>query len=283
MSRFLLRHIFLTLLLLLLLSGFARASASDLPEEAPLEDQPSTSFVPKEKITIRINIPATRLDLYIDGEFKKSYKIAVGMPKYPTPIRDLNISYIIWNPWWLPPDSEWAQDAEKTPPGPGNPLGPVKMLMEDGIRIHGTNAPATIGRAASHACMRMKSADAKELAWEIQQRYSEKNDPQLLETYKKNSKKSYWVKLAEEVPVEVEYKQVELQDNQLLLHPDRYSRGGFQEEVEETLASHSEIVVDKQLLKKLSALRSKGSTEISLTQIKQWSEAEDPAPPQQKL
>ncbi len=246
------------------LKGENPPPATDLsPESQP------TPFTPKERVQIKINIPATRLDLYVEGKFKKSYKIAVGMPQYPTPITDLNISYIIWNPWWIPPDSEWAQDAEETPPGPGNPLGPVKMLLENGIRIHGTNAPGSIGRAASHACMRMYSKDAKELAWEIQQRYSEKNDAALLETYKKNSKTSYWVKLGEEVSVEIEYKLVEFKEDKILIHPDRYGRGGFQKALEAALVGQPEIVVDKELVKKLNGMRKKGSIEITLTQLKE--------------
>lgn len=251
----------------------ARAGWSAPPSDLEIpagatETQPTEIFTPKEPVTLKINIPAARLDLYVNGKMAKRYRIAVGMPKYPTPIRDLNISYIIWNPWWLPPDSEWAKDAEKTPPGPGNPLGPVKMLMEDGIRIHGTNAPGSIGRSASHACMRMKSAEAKELAWEIQQRYSEKNDPLLLDTYKKNSRSSYWVKLGQEVPVSIEYKLVERDGDQFQIHPDRYGRGGLQEELEAALGANSGIVIDKEFLKRLNKKRVKGTLEITLQELK---------------
>lgn len=245
----------------------AASDLKDLPLGTP-ETLPSPLFTPTEEVSVKINVPATRLDLYVAGKLAKSYKVAVGMPKYPTPTGDLNISYIIWNPWWLPPDSEWAKDAEKTPPGPGNPLGPVKMLMENGIRIHGTNAPGSIGRAASHACMRMKSAEAKELAWEIQQRYSEKNDPELLETYKKNSRSSYWVKLGQEVPVSIEYKLVEREGDKFLIHPDRYGRGSLQKELEGALGENSEIVVDKDFLKKLNKKRTQGTLEITLQELK---------------
>jgi len=244
--------------------GEPESRASDLKPESQ----------PTEQLSLQINLPAARLDLYSNGKFQKSYGVAIGMPKYPTPIRDYNISYIIWNPWWLPPDSEWAQNAEKTPPGPGNPLGAVKMLMEDGIRIHGTNAPRSIGHASSHACLRMKSDDVRELAWRVQQAYSDKRDPELLDKYTKNRRSTFWVELFQQVPVKVEYLQVEAQPDKVLIHPDRYNRGGFQEELQAALASHPEITINKELLAKLKKLRNKGSVEASYQELGEWSRGE---------
>ncbi len=246
----------------------ATTPLSDLPPSMTETQPMEVIFVPKERVELRINLPATRLDLYGEGKFVRSYQVAIGMPKYPTPIRDYAIQHINWNPWWIPPDSDWAKDAVKTPPGPGNPLGPVKLLMDDGIRIHGTNAPGSVGRASSHACMRMKNADAVELAWEIQSRYSEKTDPALLDTYKKNRRSPYWVKLGAEVPVYVEYRLVERAGEKFIIHPDRYWRGSLQRELEEALGENSGIVIDKAFLKKLGKLRIQGILEVTLQELK---------------
>jgi lipoprotein-anchoring transpeptidase ErfK/SrfK len=49
-------------------------------------------------------------------------------------------------------------------PGPRNPLGPRAIYLGWGeYRIHGTNAPHTIGSAASSGCFRMHNADAIDL------------------------------------------------------------------------------------------------------------------------
>jgi len=250
------------------------------PESRPADLNPESHPSPSEKISLRVNLPATRLDLYVNDKFDRSYDVAIGMPKYPTPIRDYNISYIVWNPWWIPPDSDWAQDAEKTPPGPGNPLGAVKLLMEDGIRIHGTNAPRSIGRAASHACLRMRSDDVKELAWTIQQAYSDKNDPSLLDKYKKNPRSTFWITLFEGVPVSVQYSQVEIRGDKVFIYPDRYSKGGLEQELETALAKHPEISVNKTLLAKIKKLRSKGTIETTYQELTQWSlgDASSPMP-----
>ncbi len=237
------------------------------------ESMPSLEsyWQPAEPIELKLNVPATRLDLYIKNQLIRSFQVAIGTPRYPTPHRDYKISMIIWNPWWIPPDSEWAQDAEKTPPGPGNPLGVVKLIMEDGIRIHGTNAPRSIGRASSHACLRMHNEEARELAWEIQKRYSEKIDAALLDKYRRNRRHPYYVKLLGEVPVSLAYQQVERKGDRLLLHPNPYGRPGFETQLTEALMDHPEVLIDKALIKKLNKLRRGKTTETSIEDLVQWS------------
>jgi lipoprotein-anchoring transpeptidase ErfK/SrfK len=51
------------------------------------------------------------------------------------------------------------------PPGPNNPVGVLWCgLNRPGIGIHGTNNPQTIGRAASHGCMRVANWDVVRLS-----------------------------------------------------------------------------------------------------------------------
>jgi lipoprotein-anchoring transpeptidase ErfK/SrfK len=51
------------------------------------------------------------------------------------------------------------------PPGPNNPVGVLWIgLNKPGIGIHGTNNPQTIGRAASHGCMRVANWDVVRLS-----------------------------------------------------------------------------------------------------------------------
>jgi len=51
-----------------------------------------------------------------------------------------------------------------TKPGKNNPLGNRWMgLSKKSYGIHGTNVPASIGKAASHGCIRMGKHDVEEL------------------------------------------------------------------------------------------------------------------------
>ncbi len=79
------------------------------------------------------------------------------------------------NPRWTPPPEmiartpKYAKWANGMPGGiPENPLGPRAMYLFDpkgdtGYRIHGTNAPSSIGTAASSGCIRMLNAEVTEL------------------------------------------------------------------------------------------------------------------------
>jgi L,D-transpeptidase catalytic domain len=97
-----------------------------------------------------------RLYLYDGMAHWRTFRIAVGMPAYPTPVGRFTIATKERNPTWNPPDSDWARGLGPVPPGPGNPLGTRWMgLSAYGYGIHGTPSPETIGTAASHGCIRM--------------------------------------------------------------------------------------------------------------------------------
>jgi len=67
--------------------------------------------------------------------------------------------------WSNPAPNGWGKGMPASiPPGPSNPLGTRALnLNASGIRIHGTNKDGSIGRAASHGCMRMHRWDIEDL------------------------------------------------------------------------------------------------------------------------
>lgn len=114
-------------------------------------------------LKVVIDRSAFTLTLYRHGEVVKRYGIAVGTAEYPTPAGEFQVQSKVVDPTWVPPDSEWAKDAKVTKPGPDNPLGTRWMAINGTIGIHGTNAPSSIGSAASHGCIRMLMPDVEEL------------------------------------------------------------------------------------------------------------------------
>jgi lipoprotein-anchoring transpeptidase ErfK/SrfK len=90
-----------------------------------------------------------------------SFPVAVGMPAYPTPLGSFHIRNKTRNPWWYPPNADWAKGAKPVPPGPGNPLGTRWMGLGGGVGIHGTYNSGSIGTAASHGCIRMHLRSAE--------------------------------------------------------------------------------------------------------------------------
>ncbi len=195
------------------------------PTPTPEPEKPENGVMtPGSSLKISINIPTLKLQVFQNGKIYKEYPIAVGQARYQTPTGAYEIGHIEWNPWWLPPDSPWAAGASKTPPGPKNPLGPVKMVMDEALRIHGTNTPSSVGSAASHGCIRMHNEDAKDLAWFIQSTNSQKTDEKLLTQYSKNRGTTYYVNLDTPVPVQFIYEPVVIQDNLLEIFPDVYGK-----------------------------------------------------------
>jgi lipoprotein-anchoring transpeptidase ErfK/SrfK len=105
---------------------------------------------------------SNHLYLYDGPSLVRTFGVATGRAKYPTPIGSWEIVVKERDPTWDPPDSEWAKDAEPIPPGPGNPLGTRWMgLSATAVGIHGTPDAASIGYSASHGCIRMKISEAE--------------------------------------------------------------------------------------------------------------------------
>jgi lipoprotein-anchoring transpeptidase ErfK/SrfK len=106
-----------------------------------------------------ISISDRKLALIEDGRVVKIYPIAVGAPETPTPEGEFTVINRVTHPTWY-----GADDRKPVPPGPANPLGTRWMgLSKRGFGIHGTNAPKSIGKQASHGCIRMLKRDVEEL------------------------------------------------------------------------------------------------------------------------
>jgi lipoprotein-anchoring transpeptidase ErfK/SrfK len=128
---------------------------------------PQTVLAPKLTRTqawpaIVIRRDKNRLFLYTGKRKPVVFGVATGQPSYPTPLGRFTIVSKQLNPWWYPPDSDWARGLSPVPPGPGNPLGTRWMgLSLPGVGIHGTPDAASIGYSASHGCIRMRIPDAE--------------------------------------------------------------------------------------------------------------------------
>jgi hypothetical protein len=92
---------------------------------------------------------------------KKVYRVAVGKETTPSPTGTFTIMDRVENPTYY-------HEGQVIPPGPGNPVGTRWIgLARKGYGIHGTNVPRSIGKAASHGCIRMRRRDLEELFAEL--------------------------------------------------------------------------------------------------------------------
>lgn len=114
---------------------------------------------PQHEVTrvIVVSLEDRRLALVEDGAVVKVYRVAVGKDTTPSPAGTFTIVERVENPTYY-------HEGNVVPPGPGNPVGTRWMgLSQKGYGIHGTNAPRSIGKAASHGCIRMRRKDLEEL------------------------------------------------------------------------------------------------------------------------
>jgi len=190
--------------------------------------------------SITVNIAARRLYLYDERTaLVKTYPVAVGSPRYRTPIRAQALRTIVWNAWWMPPPSPWAQHDKPTPPGPHNPLGNIKMPIGASLMLHGTNQPQSIGTAASHGCIRLFTPDAWELARWLQSHSTAPHSDALFTAYASNRQRSVSVQLGSPIPVDLVYDYVEIRADQLHVYHDIYARiGNKWAHIMQTLAAH---------------------------------------------
>jgi L,D-transpeptidase-like protein len=106
---------------------------------------------------ILVSLPDRKLALIEGGEVKKVYPVAVGKETSPSPSGSFTITNRVTNPTYY-------HKGQVVEPGPDNPVGTRWIgLNQKGYGIHGTNAPRSIGKAASHGCIRMAQKDLEEL------------------------------------------------------------------------------------------------------------------------
>src|SRR4051812_7245829 len=86
-----------------------------------------------------------------------TYPVSVGAEVSPSPTGEFRIVSRVANPTYYRPGTV-------IPSGKDNPVGTRWVgLSLKGYGIHGTNAPSSIGRAASHGCIRLRNRDMERL------------------------------------------------------------------------------------------------------------------------
>ena len=121
--------------------------------------------------TIIVDTPNKFLYYVMGGGQAMRYGIGVGRDGF-TWSGVHSISRKAEWPDWYPPQEMIARQPylpRMTAGGPGNPLGARAMYIGSTVyRIHGTNAPQTIGRNVSSGCIRMMNEDVIDLYSRVQ-------------------------------------------------------------------------------------------------------------------
>ncbi|HTT25147.1 MAG TPA: L,D-transpeptidase [Candidatus Sulfotelmatobacter sp.] len=130
------------------------ALAAALPcwsqESVPAEDDQ------RERV-ILVSLVDRELAVIDNGVVIATFQVAVGAEVSPSPTGEFTVVSRVVNPTYY-------HHGTVIPTGKDNPVGTRWVgLNLKGYGIHGTNAPKSIGRAASHGCIRLRNRDMERL------------------------------------------------------------------------------------------------------------------------
>lgn len=106
---------------------------------------------------VLVSLADRKLAVIEDGNVVAKFTVAVGAATSPSPTGKFQIVNRVSNPTYYHPGTV-------IPSGKDNPVGTRWIgLNQKGYGIHGTNAPTSVGHAASHGCIRLRNRDVERL------------------------------------------------------------------------------------------------------------------------
>ena len=108
-----------------------------------------------QRVTAKIDLSEQRLYLYVDGRLRSKWPVSTARKGFRTPTGS-------WRPTRL--ERDWHSRKYNWAPMPHS------VFFLGGYAIHGTNAVKSLGRPASHGCIRLHPANAAHL-FKLVQRY----------------------------------------------------------------------------------------------------------------
>ncbi len=112
--------------------------------------------VQSERVVL-VSLVDRKLAVIDNGVVIATFQVAVGTKMSPSPTGEFKIVSRVSNPTYY-------HRGMVIPTGRDNPVGTRWVgLNLKGYGIHGTNAPRSIGRAASHGCIRLRNRDMERL------------------------------------------------------------------------------------------------------------------------
>lgn len=114
----------------------------------------------KGNADIVINLPELRLYYFFqnqDATLVQTYPLGIGKRENPSPLGTFPVGEKRKTPYWyIPASLQEKYGTHIMAPGPKNPLGDYWIgLGRSDYGLHGTNIPWSVGRLATHGCIRL--------------------------------------------------------------------------------------------------------------------------------
>jgi lipoprotein-anchoring transpeptidase ErfK/SrfK len=128
-----------------------------LAQSSSSQNASNVSVPQRVRRVVLVSIADRRLAVIEDGNVLAYFPVAVGAAMSPSPTGEFEIVNRVTNP-------AYYHDGVVMAASENSPVGTRWIgLNLKGYGIHGTNAPRSIGRAASHGCIRLKNRDVERL------------------------------------------------------------------------------------------------------------------------
>jgi hypothetical protein len=181
-------------------------------------------------VKLTLNVPSFRLTLWQNGKEVTSYYVGVGRREFPLVIGERKAGQIIWNPDWIPPDSDWVHGMNGVQPGEiikasdsRNPIGKVKIPLGGGYLIHQAK-PGDQGRLVSHGCIRLPLANLYDLSDKLITALALPVTNKQIERAKKTTKPLV-ANFDAPIEVDINYDTLVVEGGMLHIYPDVYGYG----------------------------------------------------------
>ncbi|MBA2269279.1 MAG: L,D-transpeptidase [Chthoniobacterales bacterium] len=145
--------------------GGAEKPAGDAQEQTGASTSP--------QMTVTVDMKTNMLAVYDNEKVVAAYPVTIGSEQTESPVGEWKVRGVAKMPTFrydekMLNEGERSDDFHMLPPGPNNPVGVIWIaLNKKGIGLHGTAAPDSIGRSASHGCIRLANWDVVRLAGKI--------------------------------------------------------------------------------------------------------------------
>ena len=180
-------------------------------------------------VRITVNVPAFRMTLWQGDKEVKSNYVGVGLKKFPIPIGMRSADKIILNPDWVPPNSAWVRKSQNVEPyeripadDPNNPLGKIKIPLGQAYLLHEAQSRSDIGNLVSHGCIRVMRDDLFAVTEMIAKALNLSASDQIAAA--RESKDRSVIKLGDDIPVDINYDTMVVENGMLNIYPDVYDR-----------------------------------------------------------
>lgn len=141
--------------------------AKTTQEDSPAEED---KLLKPSQIAVKVSTQDSMLRLYENGKLAAAFPVTIGSQQTKSPEGDWKVRGIARLPDFRY-DKSFLKTGERgdttylLPPGPNNMVGVIWVATNRrGIGLHGTSDPDTIGRSASHGCIRLANWDIVRLA-----------------------------------------------------------------------------------------------------------------------